>query len=489
MAYAGAMNTFHPHPPDGAPAFADAAALASHLERVGLFRMLPGLDRMAAVLESLKLRRPPYFLAQVVGTNGKGSVSTMLAALAREHGLSVGLHTSPHFLSVRERVRINGDLLDDDHWLRLANTLMRHGAESLSYFEFVTCLAALAFAEAGVDVAVMESGLGGRYDATTALAADVLIVTPISLDHQEILGHSLAEIAADKAGAIRPGTAVFTGVQPPEVMEELQRVSEARAAPLHLVSPSAALPDPGRYPLRLEGDHQRDNARLALAAWRHIRDMSVRAPGRERMAAAMRGAGKAALEGRALAGAWLPGRFQRVAPLSGTDRRLPYSPCPLGWPPLLLDGAHNAHGMAALGRSLALRRIAPAAVIFACLADKRPHSLAPHLRALALGPVFVPPIADNPRAMPPEELASIIGLNAVPTPSLQGALEAACALMASRLPEAFSGQEARRPLLICGSLYLLAQFYSLRRDCLTPAAFPEAKPAHRRKPRAQGCAP
>lgn len=463
--------------PEEPPAFSDFEALSSYLEGLGLFRMLPGLDRMRAALERLGLRRPPYRVAQVVGTNGKGSTATMLATLAKEHGLCAGLHTSPHFLSVRERVLLNGTPLPDELWRGLGNTLMRHGGDELSYFEFVTCLAVLAFAEAGVDIAVMETGLGGSYDATTALDADMLVFTPIGLDHQFVLGPSLEAIAADKAGAIRPGVPVFTAAQRPEVMDRLLKVSRERCAPLHEVPPLTELPDQSRYPLRLEGDHQHENARLALTAWRHIRDAgSFSETGRRSMAAALSEFGPDTLEGQALARAWLPGRFQRIPPrpavahareaANAAERHDLYAPCALGWPPLLLDGAHNAHGLAALGRSLACRQIAPSAVIFACLADKDPQRLVPHLRALATGPVFVPPIADNPRSVPPAELAAAIGLNAVPVCSLTEALEAASAFMADRLPETFAEHRPCNPLLICGSLYLLGEFYALRPDCL-----------------------
>ncbi len=470
-------HTFRPENDANGPspaAFPDFAAVESHLHGLGLFRMLPGLSRMQAMLGRLGLRRPPYYVAQVAGTNGKGSTSTMLATLAGEHGLCVGLHTSPHFVSVRERIRLNGEPLPEERWLSLANTLMRHGGNELSYFEFVTCLAVLAFAEAGADLAVMETGLGGSYDATTALDADLVVFTPIGLDHQIILGPFLKDIAADKAGAIRNGAPVFTATQQPEAMQQITRVSAERHAPLHEVPPSADLPDLDSYPLRLEGGHQLGNARLALAAWRHIRDSgALAATGRENMAAALRAAGPDNLEGRALSRAWLPGRLQRIAPRirtkSGHEADMTgnaYAPCSLGWPPLLLDGAHNNHGLAALGLDLARRGIAPAAVIFACLADKDPQSLLPHLRVLATGPVFVPPIADNPRAMPPEELAAIIGVNAVPVRSMKEALEAASAHMADRLPEAFAGDRPCNPLLICGSLYLLGEFYAMRPDCL-----------------------
>lgn len=444
--------------------------------------MRPGLDRMQAALDRLGLRRPPCRVVQIVGTNGKGSTSTMLASLAQAHGLRVGLHTSPHFLSPRERVRLDGAMLPEDRWLELANVLMQHGGDDLSYFEFVTCLAIMAFAEA--DIAIMETGLGGSYDATTALEADMAVFTPIDLDHQIVLGPFLKDIAADKAGAIRPGVPSLSAAQQPEAMAELARVSTERRSPLLDIPPGLALPDQSRHPLSLEGDHQRDNARLALAVWRHIRDNGPLSPqARQRLDAVLAKAAPDDLEGRALASAWLPGRFQRIPPLSGPLPAQPetadatgaahglYSPCALGWPPLLLDGAHNSHGLAALGRGLARRNVAPAAVIFACLADKDTQTMLPHLRALATGPIFVPPVADNPRAMPPEDLAALIGLNATPAASLKHALELASRHMAERLPEAFAGQRPDNPLLVCGSLYLLGEFYALRPDCLERALF------------------
>ena len=421
---------------------------------------------MEAMLDRLGLRRPPYMVAQVVGSNGKGSTSVMLASLVQRHSLKVGLHTSPHFVSVRERVRVNGAMLPEHRWQELANTLMEHGGEELSYFEFVTSLSILAFAEECVDLAVMETGLGGMYDATTALAADVLLYTPIALEHQLVLGPRLKDIATDKAGAIRSGASVFSAVQQPEAMEQLERTARERAAPLHVVSPLTELPDQTRFPMRLAGEHQHDNARLALTAWRHVRTHpALSGTARQALAEAEKNGAKESLEGHGLAEAWIPGRLQRVPPLPAD----PGSPR-AGWPPLILDGAHNSHGMAALSRALANRGIAPAAVIFACLLDKDLKLLLPHLRVLATGPIYVPPIPDNPRALAPEELAAEIGLNAVPTRSLQEALDAASTHIADRLPESFSGKFPNNPLLICGSLYLLGEFYSLRPDTLQGSA-------------------
>jgi dihydrofolate synthase/folylpolyglutamate synthase len=460
--------------------FPDFAALDVWLNGLGLFRMRPGLERMRSVLGSLSLTRPPCAVVQVAGTNGKGSTSVMLASLGLEYGLTVGLHTSPHFLSVRERVRVNGEMLSEATWASLGNTIVAHGGSCLSYFEFVTCLAILAFAEAGADLAVMETGLGGRFDATTALEADLVLFTPIGLDHQAVLGRTLPEIARDKAGAIRQGRPVVTAPQRPEAMREIERAAGGRNARLVEAASEKHLREEEKQEDSLSpglaGEHQKINARLALTAWRVLREGTLF--GRTRTGAAQdfapQDSAPECREKAALAKAWLPGRMQFVphlpSPAPVEKNACPglpsAAPCPEGWPPLLLDGAHNSHGLAALGRSLARAGIAPAAVIFSCLADKHPAEMAPHLRVLAAGPIFVPPISGNPRAMSPKVLAALIGLNAVPAASFTEALKRAAGHMAGRVPEAFTDAADRVPLLICGSLYLLSDFYALRPDCL-----------------------
>jgi dihydrofolate synthase/folylpolyglutamate synthase len=457
-----------------ASSFAAFPALEGYLDGLGLFRMNPGLERIFAVLGRLGLTRPPFLVIQVVGTNGKGSTSAMLAALAQAHGLRVGLHTSPHFLSVRERIRINGAMAEEAFWVRLANRLLRSGGRDLSYFEAVTALAVMAFAETGVQLAVMETGLGGSFDATTALAADLVVLTPFALDHQAVLGPALRDIARDKAGAIRPRVPVLSAPQDPEAWAEIRRSARDKEAPLiQAENGEDALPPD--LSLGLEGLFQRSNAALALAAWRIARNLRAGEKGRQApIPGGYRPGPLTAPERRGLAAAWLPGRLQAVPPLPAAKiPALPesglagiFSPSPLGWPPLLLDGAHNSHAFAALGRSLSRAGILPAAVIFACLEDKNPEEILPHLRALSPGPVFVPPIPDNRRAIPPEILAARLGPPAVPAASLGEALRRAAGHMAKSLPEAFAGARPDRPLLLCGSLYLLGTFFALRPDCL-----------------------
>ena len=433
--------------------------------------MKPGLERIHLMIAALGLENPAFVVVQVAGTNGKGSTSAMLERLAREHGLATGLHISPHFLSVRERVLINGAPLPETAWVALGNTLMRHGGEELSYFEFVTCLAMLAFAEAKAELAVMETGLGGTFDATSALHADLVVFTPIAFDHQAVLGNTLEAIAADKAGAIRPGKPAVSARQRPEAWKELVRVAEERNAVLMEVPAALPMPrteeDPEERP-HPAGPHQQDNARLALFAWRTLSGGGLPAPDNgPRCVFTPKTRVPLNILPATLVDARLPGRMQRSPALPYASGE--YSPCALGWPPLLLDGAHNSHGLAALGLSLARGGVAPLAVVFSCLEDKDLDAMLPQLRALATGMIVTPPIADNPRAMPAEELASRIGLNAVPAAGLREAVAIAAAHMAERMPEVFDpghAQAERHPLLICGSLYLLGEFYALRPDLL-----------------------
>ena len=190
--------------------FNDFAAILAHLDGLSSFHWDLSLERIGQVLAQLDLAAPgasaPKTLAvQVVGTNGKGSTASFLAALARAHGLRVGLYTSPHFVSVRERIMVDGRALPENEWVACANLVWRAGGQELTYFEFITALAVAAFARAGVELGVWEAGLGGRHDATTVLPVDLVLFTPMSLDHEAVLGSGLAAIAEDKAAALARG--------------------------------------------------------------------------------------------------------------------------------------------------------------------------------------------------------------------------------------------------------------------------------------------
>lgn len=416
-----------------APAFPGFADLDAHLERLGMFSMDLGLTRTRRALAALRLARPPFVVAHVVGTNGKGSTSLYLAELCRVHGLRAGLFTSPHFVSVRERVRIDGRLLSEAAWAKLGSAVQAAAPGlGLTYFEFIAALAVLALARAGVRVAVMEAGLGGRFDAVSALAKDwrdLTLFTPIGLDHMAVLGPTLESIARDKAGAMRPGSLALAGPQGPAAAAELTIAARDCGAPLCSVDEAlAAWPETAAIlhglDLAMPGPHQKENARLALAGFYLLSGgLGVR-PRVEACRAA-------------LAGAWLPGRLQRVP----------------GEPELWLDGAHNAPALERLDQALAALGLAPAALVFACLADKDLEAMRPLVLGLTRGPVFVPELPNaGARARPAAQLAADLGPRARAVPGLAAALDQA---------RAVGG-----PVLLAGSLYLLAEFFSLRPDLL-----------------------
>ncbi|MCA1790903.1 MAG: bifunctional folylpolyglutamate synthase/dihydrofolate synthase [Thioalkalivibrio sp.] len=186
-----------------------------------------GLDRIAAVADAMQLRTEVPTTVTVAGTNGKGTVATMVAALLRAVGFRVGLYTSPHLLRYNERVSVNGESVSDDDLCRaFAAADAARGSHSLTYFEFGTLAAAWMFRESKVDFQVLEVGLGGRLDAVNVWDADVAVITSVDLDHQAWLGNDRERIGWEKAGILRPGRAAVLGeARPPvSVLREAQRL-------------------------------------------------------------------------------------------------------------------------------------------------------------------------------------------------------------------------------------------------------------------------
>ena len=397
--------------------------LLAHLDTLGMFHMDLRLERMERGLRALDLLSPPYVVAQVLGTNGKGSTSSFLASLGTSHGIKTGLFTSPHMISPRERIRINGETLSEERWVELARRVLSVVPE-VTYFECLCLTAALVFAEDGVQLAVMEAGLGGRCDATSALPAHLTCFTPIGYDHMHVLGSSLQDIARDKAAAMRRKIPALTARQSPEVLTCLLDASRLSASPLLRAEEMCAVPRD--WKLGLRGVHQCENATLALAAWRELARRHGW-PERE-------GLVRAGLENTFIAG-----RLQSI-------------PAGSALPDMLLDGAHNTHAFAALREALRELGIQPRSVIFSCLADKDLAGMAPLVLELAMGaPLFIPPCAAGARAVPPERIAAGFGATASAAPSLEAALELAGRRTTS----------PQSPILMCGSLYLLAEFFTL----------------------------
>ena len=413
------------------PKFTDFAALSAHLEGLGFFHWDLTLCRTRRVLEAMGLAgRLGRAGAHIVGTNGKGSTATFLAALGAAHGLRVGVYTSPHFVSVRERILVDGRPLPETEWVACANLVWQAGGEELTYFEFITALAAAALARAGVDLIIWEAGLGGRNDATTVLPVDVVLFTPMSLDHEGVLGAGLPAIAEDKAAALAPGrgiAAATTAAQEPRSLAALQAAAGALPCPLHTAAELIPCPEPAQ--LGLAGPHQQGNAHLALAGWQWLAQHF----------------GFADTEGQRRTGlrqAFIPGRLQFISPNPARGR-----------PQLILDGAHNAQGLQAMAQALRVMGITPGAIIFSAMADKDMSEAWALLPALTSGPIIIPPVQNNPRAAAPADLAAQLGPRAKPAPNLAAALDLAAAATSA-------------PILVCGSLYLLGEFYTLHPEYL-----------------------
>ena len=280
------------------------------------------LPRVRALLHRMDNPQARFDSVIVGGTNGKGTVSYLLAELLRAAGFRVGLYTSPHLHTVRERICVDGEVLARDvwaegvaHFYEKSRDFEREGWGAFSKFEALTVLAAHHFARANVDWAVFEVGLGGQFDATNAWDSKVAVLTAVHLDHTDVLGDTLCEIAADKVHIARSGRPLFTGSgQAPEVLKLLERECAHRGAALHVVD--AEMDDMADRPVTF-----RENAALSVAVARHILDGCGMALPDERV--------RDVVLNRAL-----PGRFEVVRKT------------------LILDGAHNPDAVRALVRDL-----------------------------------------------------------------------------------------------------------------------------------------
>ena len=347
-----------------------------------------GLERVEAALAALGHPERRFPALHVAGTNGKGSTCAFASAALHAGGYRVGLYTSPHLVRVTERIRVDGvELSEEVLGQRILEVLERHpeAATSLTYFEFGTVVAFWHFAQVAVDVAVVEVGLGGRLDATRACEARVTAITPVSFDHMEYLGTTLGAIAGEKAGILKPGVPAVVSRQEPEALAALERRAGEVGAPVLLEGRDFSLaprPDarlayagPGgvleELTLGLRGEHQRQNAAVALACLGLLGERGFPTSAQARR--------------QGLAGARWPGRLEELG----------------GQPPVLLDGAHNPAGVQVL--LAGLRALYPGRrvhCVFGVVADK---DRGPMLRALlpACASVHLTPL-DTPRSLPPE---------------------------------------------------------------------------------------
>jgi dihydrofolate synthase/folylpolyglutamate synthase len=352
-------------------ASAQYAELLARLDGVRALGVELGLDRMRRALARLGDPQARFTAVQIAGTNGKGSTAAMTEAVLRQAGLRTGLYSSPHLCRFTERIRIAGAEVDG-YRLAALDGLVVATEVPLTYFEVATALAFLAMAEAGVEVAVLETGLGGRLDAVTTCVPCATAITSIGLDHTGYLGTTLPEIAREKAGIMKPAVPCFVGPVPAGAGDELERAAAAAGAPLLRAGRDFGAPP---FPTALAGAHQIDNAALAVEL--------ARAVGR-RLGRVIDDATLA----RGLAGVRWPGRCERV----GDD--------------LLFDCAHNEDGARAL--AAVLPQLAPGrrvVLVASIVDDKDPAGM---LAALApVAAAVVTTRSDNPRALPAAAIAAI----------------------------------------------------------------------------------
>ena len=346
-----------------------------------------GIDRMRLLAAALGHPERAVPCLHVAGTNGKGSVSAMLDAILRAAGWRTGLYTSPHLVHLGERVQVDRHPLTEDEIIaydaELEQVAARLGAADLgdtpAFFELMTAMAFLQFSRKACDVSVIEVGLGGRLDATSVVTPEVAVITSIAMDHCEILGDSLGQIAAEKAGIIKPGRPLVVGRVPREAEAVIARIAAERGAPVRWVRQVYG-DDLAAYPrTSLEGDYQRWNAATATLAAEAL-------DARWRLSPGVVHAGLAAVD-------W-PGRWQRVR----AGGRL-----------VILDSSHNPEGAAVLSSNLA-RLVAETGrrpvVITGILGSVRARPLLAAIAEHAAEIVLVPP--DQPRACTVEELRELI---------------------------------------------------------------------------------
>ena len=387
------------------------------------FGVRPGLERVRALLSRLGDPQQGFRVVLVGGTNGKGSTAATLAAMLGAGGLRVGLFTSPHLTRFTERFVVDGQELPEEV-VAAALATLRPVAEELevTFFEIVTVLGVLLFAQAGVEMAVMEVGLGGRLDSTNALEPELSVITTVDLDHTEVLGETLGAIAAEKAGILRAGRPAVTGVDMTLLPALLERDADVWALGWHVGLQVRALGWDGSE-MTVSLPRQTLNLRTPLLGEHGARNAALAA-----VAAFRLGVSPGAIQAGGAAVSW-PGRLEALPWRGGR---------------VLLDGAHNPAGAQALAAALRGLGIDRVPLVFGAAVDKDLQGVTEALRPHA-SHVILTRAALSPRAAGPEELATHFpGLPTTLTSSPAGALEVLAGL--------------NEPLaLVCGSLYLIGE--------------------------------
>jgi len=393
------------------------------LSGLQVFGARPGLDTAFKLASAVGNPQDQLRFIHVAGTNGKGSTCALLEGIYRAAGLRVGLYTSPHLVSFRERIQINRQLIRPEDVVRLLEKIQAAipplpPEQHPTFFEVVTVMALLHFAEQRCELILWETGLGGRLDATNIVTPLVAVITNIGLDHQRWLGDTLEAIAAEKAGIIKLGVPAITAAQEPAALGIIEQSARRASAPLKLVTATDVEHTDRVAPrLGLPGAHQRWNAATALAVVETLRPVLPVSD------AAIR---------RGLETVQWPGRLQRVERAPGRHA--------------LLDGAHNPAGMATL--CAALRQDLPGqrfTLVFGTMSDKDWALMLREVAPLA-GRILLP-VLRSPRAVPPAALV----------PACRAANSDAETMICASTGDALAQTAGDALVLVTGSLYLVGE--------------------------------
>ena len=415
-----------------------------YLAALGRFGSVLGLERIQGLLAELEHPESKIKTIHVTGTNGKGSVTEFLSNMLSAAGISVGTFTSPHFVKYNERITLNGQDISDEVFAQLATEVAAaeeafkaKGGTQPTQFEVLTAMGFLFFAQAGVDYAVIEVGMGGLWDSTNVIIPEVAVITNVTLEHTNVLGKTVAAIAEQKAGIIKSGVPVVTAATD-EALSVIRAKAEQENAPLFAYGKEfVAEPldftrygqsfkftfqqETTEYAIKLLGDHQIANGAVALMAAKLLATKEPRLTD------------EAMVQGMART-TW-PGRLELLA----TE------------PTILLDGAHNPSGVTVLRK--ALDKYFPQGrrfFVFGMMADKDMAQVA----AILFRPedkIFTVLADDGPRAARPEDLAAIIGSRAIACFDVLGAYQ-----------QALQSATPQDVVCVCGSLYLIGTFKAAR---------------------------
>jgi dihydrofolate synthase/folylpolyglutamate synthase len=344
----------------------------------------------------------------VAGTNGKGSTCAMIDSIARACGQRCGLFTSPHLIDYRERIKVSGEEIPEEDCATLLTelrTLCERLENHPTFFEISLVLAMRWFRQRECELIVLETGMGGRLDATTAVPADVCVITPIGMDHMQFLGDTLEKIAEEKAGIFVNGKPVISAPQEPTARWVLEKEANEKRSPLEWIEEPLL-----GYPMALAGEHQAWNAALAVAAL-HRLGLPLNSDS----------------VGYGLSHVQWPGRFETIQP------------------GVILDGAHNPQSASALAATWRQHHAKQkAALVFSAVEDKDIGSVLEILAPLA-SRIFLCPV-ETPRAIAPPELVNYLPSDAPPHETF-ASFEAAFA----------AAREHEDPVLVTGSLFLVGE--------------------------------